>query len=147
MLSDAPPSREAVTTSRTWAESVDVNTFTNSGITTPAIVPQVITVDNFHHRLESPPKSGISRYDTKYVAATDTSEVNQTSVVSGASKFIFDTFWYFAFAIVSLAKYDKPDAITIMMRITKIHTSSWTFTSGSFTASRMKEINATPVTP
>src|SRR2546421_8756202 len=32
MLSDGPPSREAVTTSRTWPDSVEVNTFTSSGI-------------------------------------------------------------------------------------------------------------------
>ena len=36
---------------------------------------------------------------------------------------------------------------TINRRITKIHTSSWTCTVGSFTASRMNEISATPVTP
>ena len=34
-----------------------------------------------------------------------------------------------------------------MMRITKIQTSSWTWTLGSCTASRMNEISATPVTP
>src|SRR3954469_16712662 len=31
MFSDAPPSFDEVTTSRTWAESTDVNTLTNSG--------------------------------------------------------------------------------------------------------------------
>src|SRR5438045_887583 len=39
-LSEAPPSREAVTTSRTCADSVEVKTFTSSGITAPASVPQ-----------------------------------------------------------------------------------------------------------
>ncbi len=34
-----------------------------------------------------------------------------------------------------------------MMRITKIQTSSWTFTWSSFTASTMNEMSATPVTP
>src|SRR5213082_542098 len=34
-----------------------------------------------------------------------------------------------------------------MMRITKIHTRSCTCTLGSCTASRMKEMSATPVTP
>src|SRR5579863_2086340 len=48
ILSDAPPSREEVTTSRTWVDSVEVNTFTSSGITAPARVPQVITLDSFH---------------------------------------------------------------------------------------------------
>src|SRR5262245_49156818 len=54
MFSDAPPSREEMTTSRTWRDSVDVNTFTSSGISAPAKVPHVITVDNFHHSVESP---------------------------------------------------------------------------------------------
>ena len=34
-----------------------------------------------------------------------------------------------------------------MMRMTKIHTRSWTCTSSLGTASRMKVISATPVTP
>ena len=33
------------------------------------------------------------------------------------------------------------------LRIAKIHTRSWTWTTGSFTARRMKEMSATPVTP
>src|SRR6476646_6335032 len=46
MLSDAPPSRDAVTTSLTWPDSTDVKTFTSSGIIAPARVPHVITVDS-----------------------------------------------------------------------------------------------------
>ena len=37
--------------------------------------------------------------------------------------------------------------MTIMMRIAKIQTSSFTWTLGSCTASRMKVMSATPVTP
>ncbi len=37
--------------------------------------------------------------------------------------------------------------MTIMMRIAKIQTSSFTCTLGSETASRMKVMSATPVTP
>ena len=59
MLSDAPPSREAVTTSFTCPDEVDVKTFTNSGMMAPARVPQVITVDSCHHRLVLPPMLGI----------------------------------------------------------------------------------------
>src|SRR5678815_1433192 len=59
MFSDAPPSRELVTTSRTWRELVDVNTFTNSGMIAPASVPQVITVASFHHNVGSLPMFGI----------------------------------------------------------------------------------------
>ena len=54
MLSDAPPSREEVTTSRTCRESTEVKTLTNSGMIAPASVPQVITVESFHQRLPSP---------------------------------------------------------------------------------------------
>ena len=42
MLSDAPPSRDAVTTSRTCADSVDVKTLTSSGMMAPASVPHVM---------------------------------------------------------------------------------------------------------
>ena len=56
---DAPPSLEDATISRTWADEVEVKTFTNSGITAPARVPQVMTEDNFHQSEVSPAKSGI----------------------------------------------------------------------------------------
>ena len=42
MLSDAPPSRDAVTTSCTWRDSVEVKTLTSSGMIAPASVPQVM---------------------------------------------------------------------------------------------------------
>src|SRR3954469_18895733 len=83
-FSDAPPSRDEVTTSRTCADSVDVNTFTSSGMIAPASVPHVITVDSFHHSVVSPPSVGIRKYDTAYVSATETTDVSHTSVVSGA---------------------------------------------------------------
>ena len=63
MFSDAPPSRDDVTTSLTWLDSVDVNTLTNSGMIAPASVPQVMTVDSFHQS-EPSPRSGIRRYET-----------------------------------------------------------------------------------
>ena len=85
MLSEAPPSRELVTTSRTCRESTEVKTFTSSGIMAPASVPQVMTVESFHQSVGSPPRSGIRRYDTTYVRTTETMDVNHTSVVSGAS--------------------------------------------------------------
>src|SRR5438270_4086412 len=49
MLSDAPPSREDVTISLTCADFTEVKTLTSSGMIAPASVPQVITVDSFHH--------------------------------------------------------------------------------------------------
>src|SRR5207237_9283243 len=54
IFSDAPPSRDDVTTSRTCLESIDVKPFTNSGIIAPASVPHVITLESFHHKLPSP---------------------------------------------------------------------------------------------
>src|SRR6185436_15593597 len=59
MLSDGPPSFDDVTTSRVCADSVDVNTLTNSGMIAPASVPQVIISDSFHHIVLSPPRVGI----------------------------------------------------------------------------------------
>src|SRR5258707_260548 len=101
MLSDAPPSRDEVTTSLTWADSVDVNTFTSSGMSAPASVPQVITVESFHHIVPSP-RLEISTYDTAYVMRTETIDVSQTSDVSGDSKFILSASPKRAFAYVSL---------------------------------------------
>src|ERR1700730_12673138 len=85
ILSDAPPSRDDVTTSFTWLDSTDVNTLTSSGVIAPASVPQVIMLDSFHHIDVSLPISGIIRYEIPYVAQMEMIEVNHTSEVSGAS--------------------------------------------------------------
>src|ERR1041385_1363212 len=87
MLSEAPPSRDDVTTSRTCREPTDVKTFTNSGMIAPASVPQVITEDSFHHKVPSP-RFAMRTYDARYVMPTDTNDVSQTRFVRGASKFI-----------------------------------------------------------
>src|SRR5436190_21485333 len=92
MFSDAPPSRDDVTTSRTCRDSTDVNTFTNSGMIAPARVPHVTMRDSFHHIEESPSSSGIRSFDRIKVSTTDTIDVNQTSVVNGASKYILTAF-------------------------------------------------------
>src|SRR5450759_2214810 len=126
MLSDAPPSRDDVTTSFTWLDSVDVKTFTSSGMIAPASVPQVMTLDNFHHS-EPSPSVGIIRYDTMYVSTTDVIDVSQTRDVRGASKFILSTSAYLDLAIAALMRYDAPLAMTIMMRIAKIQTRSCTW--------------------
>ena len=52
--------RDAVTTSCTCADSVEVKTLTNSGMIAPASVPQVMIVASFHHSVVSPPSVGIS---------------------------------------------------------------------------------------
>src|SRR5437660_2842744 len=50
MVSDAPPSRDAVTISWTCFEWELVNTFVNSGMSTAASVPQLMIVASCHHR-------------------------------------------------------------------------------------------------
>ena len=81
MLSDGPPSFEAVTTSRTWPELTDVNTLTSSGMIAPASVPHEMIAESFHHRpygsVESP--WPMSAYETTNVRPTETSEVSHTS--------------------------------------------------------------------
>src|SRR3984885_15486818 len=91
IFSDAPPSSDEVTTSRTCRECTEVKAFTNSGMIAPASVPQVITEESFHHSVVSPPRLGIIWLDTKYVAAMEMAEVSHTNEVSGASKFILAT--------------------------------------------------------
>src|SRR3954468_2394349 len=124
MLSEAPPSRDEVTTSLTWPDSVDVKTFTSSGMMAPASVPQVMMLDSFHHN--PLPRSEIIRFETMYVSTTDMIEVSHTRNVSGASKFILSAISYLAFASMALMPYDRPLAMTIMTRMTKIQTSSFT---------------------
>src|SRR5438067_804596 len=102
-LSDAPPSRDAVTTSRTWPEFVDVKTLTTSGMMAPASVPQLMIAESCHHK-EPLPRSRMSRYEATKVIATETIEVSQTRIVSGCSKFILSAFLYLAVAIVSLTR-------------------------------------------
>src|SRR5436190_1202897 len=88
MFSDAPPSRDAATTSRTWRDSVEVKTLTSSGMIAPASVPHVMIVESFHRIAASPPRVGMRRYETMYVTPTERIEVSHTRDVSGASKFI-----------------------------------------------------------
>src|SRR5688572_11922124 len=78
MFNDGPPSRDEVTTSRVCRDSTDVKIFTSSGMMAPASVPQVMIVDSFHQRLPSP-RSGMRKYETRYVRATETSDVTHTS--------------------------------------------------------------------
>src|SRR5687768_10750001 len=63
MLSDAPPSRDDVTTSFTCVDSTEVKIFTSSGMIAPASVPQLMTVESFHQSDPSP-MSGIRKNDT-----------------------------------------------------------------------------------
>src|SRR5437763_12437537 len=96
MFSDAPPSRDAVTTSRTWRDSVEVKTFTSSGMIAPASVPQVMIAESFHHIVVSPPRLGIRTFDTANVTATERIDVIHTSDVSGCSQLKLSAVLYFA---------------------------------------------------
>src|SRR5919109_1557328 len=51
MVSDAPPSRDAVTISWTCLECELVKILVNSGMSTAASVPQLMIVASCHHRL------------------------------------------------------------------------------------------------
>ena len=143
---EAPPSRDAVTTSFTCPDFVDVKTLTSSGMIAPASVPHVMTAPSFHQRVPSP-SSGIRRYETTNVMTTETREVIQTREVRGASKSILSAFANRAFAIASLIQYEQTLATIIMMRIAKSQTRSLTCVGASGTARRMNEMSATPVTP
>src|SRR5690349_10422391 len=97
MLSDGPPSLEAVTVSRTWPEFTDVNTFTSSGMIAPASVPHEMIAESVHHgpavagidcAVSEDSPTPIRKYDTRNVRPTETSDVSHTSWVSGCSKFI-----------------------------------------------------------
>src|ERR1700693_508734 len=104
MLSEAPPSRDEVTISSTCDECIEVNTFTSSGMTAPARVPQVITSESFHHSVVSPPRLGMIWLETRKVNAMEITEVSHTSDVSGASKFILATSLYRLVATALLMK-------------------------------------------
>src|SRR5262245_28409004 len=154
MLSDAPPSFDAVTTSLTWPEFIDVNTLTASGMIAPASVPHEMIVASFHHSPCSSVKLPwpISRYDTRKVKPIDTIDVSHTSTVSGCSKFILSAFRYWLRATTALIRYDPTDARIITMRIAKIHTSrtACSCSPNGVTvgiATRLNVISATPVTP
>ena len=90
MLSEAPPCLEQLVTSLTWRELVLTKILVNSGISAPAIVPQLMIIDSAHHRLGSavPSKAKLpSRILlARKVTAMDTAEVSHTRWVRGASK-------------------------------------------------------------
>src|SRR5215472_9579413 len=113
----------------------------------PASVPHVMMVASFHHCVVSPPSSGMMSQEARYVSAMETNEVIHTSEVSGASKFMSSALPYFALAIKPLMKYAAALATSMMMRMTKIQTSNCTCTVELFTASKIKVMSATPVTP
>src|SRR5947208_16814632 len=86
MLSEAPPSREEVTTSLTWLDSVDVKILTSSGMIAPASVPHVMTVESLHHSVPAP-RSLTRTHEATYGIATARNDVSHATPVRRASKF------------------------------------------------------------
>ena len=93
----------------------------------PASVPQVMTAESFHHSVPSPRSGMMSSRRRTWRPPKDRRQPDEEGqrrlevhLVSVA---------YRALAIAALIRYDTPLATTIMMRITKIQTSSWTCTS------------------
>ena len=86
MLSEAPPCSEDFTTSLTWADFVDVNALTSSGISAPARVPHEMMMDSCHQRFESTPLPLSRNEEHANVSTIDTTEVIHTSELSGFSK-------------------------------------------------------------
>jgi hypothetical protein len=78
MLSDAPPSRGGDDLADV-RDSVEVKTLMSSGMIAPASVPQVMMSESFHQSVPPPRGSGMSRYETTNVKATETIDVTHTS--------------------------------------------------------------------
>src|ERR1039457_1633759 len=81
-FSEAPPSREALTTSLTCIDCVEVKTLMNSGINAPASVPQLMISESCHHRSVLPNSTGIMYLETTNVRTIETIEVNHTRTVN-----------------------------------------------------------------
>src|SRR5580765_8211818 len=83
MFRDAPPCLEQLVTSRTCRELVLTNTFVNSGISAPAIVPQLMMTESTHQRAgcaapEASWKSPSNSLLARKVIPMETAEVIQT---------------------------------------------------------------------
>ncbi len=133
MVSEAPPSRDAVTISWTCFEWELVNTFVNSGMSTAASVPQLMIVASCHQREGSAvtTPSGFltvmspirSQLMPKEVVMQRIAAI-QIRRVSGCSKSKNFIPAYLALEIASLMKYEQPDMKSIRKRIAKIQTMS-----------------------
>lgn len=146
MSSDGPPLRAEVTTSRVCLDLVEVNTFTNSGMRAPAIVPQETMAASCHQRCPPSRFRSMRKLVTK-VKAMDRIEVSHTSAERGASKFIEAELPNFRVAMMSLPWYAAADATTMTIRTVKIQTRRRAWVKASGTARVRNVTRATPVTP
>src|SRR6185503_9573266 len=131
IVSDAPPSRDAVTISWTCFECELVKTFVNSGMSTAARVPQLMIVASCHQREGSDiiVWSGFSTAKSPISNQLMPNEVEMQRIaaiqirrVSGCSKSKNFIPAYLALEMASLMKYEQPDMKSIRNRIAKIQT-------------------------
>src|SRR5882672_2907035 len=134
IVSDAPPSRDAVTISWTCFEWELVNTFVNSGISTAARVPQLMIVASCHQSAGSAVTTGASFTSLVTDRSPIRSQLMPNEVVmqriaaiqirrlSGCSKSKNFMPAYLALEMASLMKYEQPDMKSIRKRIAKIQT-------------------------
>src|SRR6184192_2972086 len=111
IVSDAPPSREAVTISCTCLECELVKILVNSGISTAASVPQLMMLASCHHRLagsDLPSGSLIKSQLMKNDVLIQRIEAIQISRVSGCSKLNSFSPAYCFSEIAWLMKYETP---------------------------------------
>src|SRR5262249_17852860 len=156
IVSDVPPSRDAVTISWTCRECELGKTLVNSGMSTAASVPQLMIVASCHHSLPvftgSTPGTVRSRMSSKLMKndvlmhKIDAIEMRR---VRGASKLNSFSPLYCLSEIAWLTKYDTPDMKSIRKRMAKIQTISlaWRSACDWGMARVMNAISATPVTP
>src|SRR5262245_33604778 len=113
IVSDVPPSRDAVTISCTCLEWELVNILVNSGMSTAANVPQLMIVASCHQRLlRTCPPTVRSRMSSQLMpndVEMHKADAIQISKVSGASKLNSLRPRYRASEIAWLIKYDSPD--------------------------------------
>src|SRR3954462_7638888 len=158
MVSEGPPSRDAVTISWTCLECELVKTLVNSGMSTAARVPQLMIDASCHHIWSYlTPPTARSRMSSQLIP----NEVEmhriaaiQISRVSGASKSNSFRCPYCFSEMAWFTKYDTPDMQSIRNRMAKIQTISLAWMSRYsaptvtlLTARVMNAIRATPVTP
>src|SRR6185503_17925553 len=131
IVSDAPPSRDAVTISCTCFECELVKTLVNSGMSTAASVPQLMIVASCHQRdgscMISPPgfvtdRSPMSSLLMPKEVVMQRIAAIQIRRVSGCSKSKNFIPAYLALEMASLMKYEQPDMKSIRNRIAKIQT-------------------------
>src|SRR5262245_38467123 len=128
IVSDAPPSREAVTISCTCLEWELVKILVSSGMSTAARVPQLMIVASCHQRSGSAWPPTLRSLRSSQLMPNDVEmhrmEAIQMRRVNGCSKSNSVRPAYCFSEIAWLTKYEQPDMKSIRKRIAKIQTIS-----------------------